>query len=100
MTSIENKELLEQLLNQGILDLLCICLKNKESKYIGVSLEALSNILAYGKTYPVNGENPVAVKLEKNGTLDYLENLQRHHIEVIYEKTIKILETYFEVDNE
>lgn len=63
-------------------------------------MEALSNILSYGKNYPVDGQNPIAQKLEKNGTLDHLENLQRHHIEVIYEKTIKILETYFIVDDE
>lgn len=100
MTSIENKELIEKLLNEGILDILCICLKNRESKYIGVSLEALANILNYGKSYPVNGENPIAISLEKNGTLDYLEDLQKHHIEVIYEKAIKILETYFIVDDE
>lgn len=91
---------MEKLLNDGILDLLCICLKNKESKYIGVSLEAISNLLSYGKNYPVNGENPIALKLEKNGTLDLLELLQRHHIEVIYEKTIKILETYFIIDED
>lgn len=82
------------------MDLLCLCLKNRESKYIGVSLEALSNILSYGKTYPVDGQNPIALKIEKNGTLDYLESLQKHHIEVIYEKTIKILEQYFIVDDE
>lgn len=100
MTSIESKELLEKLLNQGILELICVCIKHKESKYIAVSLEGLSNLLQYGKMNPVNGVNPVALKLEKLGVLDYLEGLQRHHVEIIYEKTIKILETYFMIDED
>lgn len=50
--------------------------------------------------YPVNGVNPIAIKLEKNAILDHLEELQRHHVEIIYEKTIKILETYFTVDDD
>lgn len=65
-----------------------------------MSLEGLSNLLQYGKLNPVNGVNPIALKLEKLGILDFLEDLQRHHVEIIYEKTVKILETYFLVDDE
>jgi len=63
-------------------------------------LEGLSNLLQYGKMNPVNGGNSVALKLEKLGVLDFLEGLQRHHVEIIYEKTIKILETYFMVEED
>jgi len=91
---------LEKLLNQGLFEIICACIKHKESKYIAVSLEALSNLLQYGKMNSVNGVNQMALKLEKLGMLDYLEGLQRHHVEIIYEKTIKILETYFMIDEE
>lgn len=100
MTSIENKELLEKLLSQGILELICLCMKNKESKYIAVSLEGMTNLLNYGKINQINGVNPIALKLEKMGFLDYLESLQRHHVEIIYEKTIRILENFFTIDDD
>lgn len=91
---------MERLFAQGVLELICHCIKHKESKYIAVSLEALSNLLQYGKSKPVNNVNQVALKLDKLGILDYLESLQRHHVEIIYEKTIKILETYFVIDDQ
>ncbi len=91
---------MEKLFNQGILELICHCIKHKESKYIAVSLEALSNLLQYGKLNLIKNVNLVALKLDKLGILDYLESLQRHHVELIYEKTIKILETYFIIDDQ
>ena len=33
------------------------------------------------------------------GMFDVLENLQYHPVEVVYEKTLKILETYFETES-
>lgn len=95
LTSIESNELIQKLLNQGILELICFSLKHRETKYIAVSLDGLRNLLEYGKLSPVNGINLIALKLEKIGTVDYLEGLQRHHVEDIYEKTIKIIENYF-----
>ena len=32
------------------------------------------------------------------GMLDLLEKLQYHPVEIVYDKTLKILETYFEVE--
>ena len=38
-------------------------------------------------------------EIEKMGMLDILEKLQVHEDEIIYEKTIHILENYFDVEN-
>ena len=44
-----------------------------------------------------SGPNPIVVEVEKMGMFDILEKLQYHPVEIVYEKTLKILETYFEV---
>jgi importin subunit alpha-1 len=92
---------MEYLINQGILELICHCLKLKDAKYIAVSIEGLGNLLSFGKQYyTVDGKNLILQKLEQLGMYDVLENLQCHPVEVVYEKTIKLLETYFETENQ
>jgi hypothetical protein len=77
-------------------------LKLKDAKYIAVSLEALSNLLAFGKLYYTNeyGKNLIVEKIEELGMFDVLENLQMHPVEIVYEKTIKLLETFFDTENQ
>ncbi|MCQ2818383.1 MAG: hypothetical protein MJ252_14040 [archaeon] len=100
LTSIEKDEYMEMLFKQGIAESVCNCLKSKEAKHLAVGLEALSNLLAYGvKISHGQGENPVVAKIEQLGMFDVLENLQYHPVEIVYEKVIKILETYFETEN-
>ncbi len=102
LSSIENKNLTELIIQQGILNLICYCLKLKDAKYIAVSLEALSNLLAFGKLYYTNeyGKNLIVEKIEELGMFDVLENLQMHPVEIVYEKTIKLLETFFDTENQ
>lgn len=98
-TTIEKKELFEVLINQGILEVLCQCLKMKEPKLLVISLEALYNILAFGRRHFIqNGQNMIVKRIEQLGMFEVLENLQYHHTEIIYEKTLNILETYFETE--
>ena len=99
LTSIEKDELLEKILNDGILELICKCLTMKDAKYLAVSLEAFGNLLAYGKKIGKDGVNPIVVKVGNMGIFDVLESLQLHPVEVVYEKTIKLLEAYFETEN-
>ena len=88
------------LIEQHIIELICDCLKMKDAKYLAVSLEAFGNLLAYGKKYlMIDGVNRIVTKVEELGMFDVLENLQYHPVEVVYEKTIKLLETYFETEN-
>ena len=100
-TSTDKKELAEILFKQNILDLNCYLLKLfKESKYIAVCLEALGNLLEFGKKYFVNETgNPVVNELIKKGMCDYLEELQLNPNELIYEKALKLIENYFETDD-
>jgi len=99
LTSVENPEYIKKILNDGILRIICDCLKMDDAKYLAVCLEAFGNLLSFGKkTYP-DGPNPIVTEVEKMGMFDVLEKLQLHPVEIVYEKTLKLLETYFEVQN-
>lgn len=100
LTSTENKESMEYIIRQGILEMVCECLKMKDPKFIAVSLEALGNLLNFGKIYYTeNGRNLIVAKVEQLGMFDVLESFQYHPVEIVYEKTIKLLEAYFETEN-
>jgi len=74
---------------------------SNDPKIIAVSLEALHNLLQFGKTFFAleNGSNPIVKKIEELGMCDRLEQLQYNPIEIIYEKALKLIETFFEIDN-
>ena len=98
-TSIEKPELIEIIIRQNIIQIICDCLKWEDAKYLAVSLEAFGNLLAYGKKRANGGENEVALMAERLGIFDRLEKLQLHPVEIVYEKVLKLLETYFDVEN-
>lgn len=90
---------MEVILDQGILEIICNCLRLPDPKFMAVSLEALSNLLQYGSFHPSsNGVNLIVNKIEKLGMFDFLESLQFHPDEIVYEKTIKLLELYFNTE--
>ena len=100
LTSVENPEYMKKILGEGILSIICSCLKMEDAKYLAVCLEAFGNLLAYGKKNCLpNGSNPIVDEVEKMGMFDVLEQLQLHPVEIVYEKTLKILETYFDTQN-
>jgi hypothetical protein len=92
--------MMDVIISQNIIELICECLKLEDPKYIAVALEALANILTFGKTYYIeNGVNLVLKKIEELGVTDLLESLQYHPVEIVYEKTLKLLEAFFETEN-
>ena len=101
LTSVENPEYIKKILDQGILRIICNCLKMDDAKYLAVCLEAFGNLLAFGKkiSQKTNLPNPIVEEVEKMGMFDILEKLQLHPVEIVYEKTLKILETYFDTQN-
>ena len=100
LTSVENPDYMKKILEQGILQIICSCLKMDDAKYLAVCLEAFGNLLAYGKKNLLNnGVNPIVDEVEKMGMFDVLEKLQLHPVEIVYEKTLKILENYFDTQN-
>ena len=101
LTSVENPVYLDKILQQGILNIICECLKMDDAKYLAVCLEAFGNLLAYGKKRnpDPNAPNPIVEEVDKMGMFDVLEKLQLHPVEIVYEKTLKLLENYFETQN-
>lgn len=99
---VEKKELIESIFKDNIVETVCEIIKLNESKYVAVGLEALTNLLKIGKNMYMTIEgNPVAIKLQQLGIYDYLEQLQYHESEVVYEKAIALIEGYIEYeDNE
>jgi hypothetical protein len=66
-----------------------------------VILDAIDNILKVGKQDSnVNEDNSYCDLVEECGGLDQLEDLQRHENEEIYEKSVKILQEYFESEED
>ena len=96
LTSVEKPEFMKKLFEQNILGIICNCLKMDNGKYLAVSLEALGNLLAFGKKNNPEGHNPIVIEFEKMGMCEILEKLQFHPVEVVYNKALKLLESYFE----
>ena len=95
LSQIKNKEYIKKMIEQGLLLIVCECLKSEECKNIAISLEALNNLLEYGKQTSVDGNNIIALEIERIGMADYLENLQYHPNEIIYGKALDTIERYF-----
>lgn len=97
-SQIKKKEYIKMLLNQGLLGIICECLKNQDAGIIAIAIESLYNLLEYGKNNSTDGDNLIALELEKMGMLDYLESLQYHPNEKIYEKVLKMIETFLPIE--
>jgi len=90
------------LVQQNCVRPLCDLLDVADVKIITVALEGLENILKVGEADSKNhdGTNLHARFVQEAGGLDKIEALQRHDNHDIYEKSIKILELYFELEDE
>ena len=75
----------------------------QEARILAVALEGLDNILKSGQEhYLKNGEeNKFSLVLENEGGLELIEQLQLHPNHQIYNRSLKLLEAYFqeEADN-
>ena len=97
LSSVENEQYMKRLIDEGILLFIAESIKSEDAKFIALSLEILGNILAFAKK---KGElKNVINEIEKFGLMDILEKLQMHEDQIIYEKTINILDAYFETEN-
>ena len=73
--------------------------RNESSRELSVCLEALSNILNFGREFVmVKGENIFLTMFEKLGGVDKIESLQSHKSADVYAKALHILETFYEVE--
>ena len=97
LSLVENEKHMKKLIDDGILIFIYECMKDENPRFIAISLEILENILCFAKK---KGElNNLLKEIEIMGIVDMLENLQVHQDQIIYEKTIQILDTYFETEN-
>merc|ERR1719215_2594645 len=90
------------LVQQGCIRPLCDLLTVADAKIVHVAVEGLENILKVGETDAgVSGtHNQMATYIAEAEGLTKIEQLQQHDNNDIYEKCIKILETYFGVEDE
>ena len=97
ISSVENEKYMKKLVDDGILIFINECIKNEDAKLVALGLEILGNVLAFGKK---KGElNYFIMEIELMGMVDVLEKLQTHEDQIIYEKTLQILDTYFDTEN-
>jgi len=101
-TSGGTPEQIKFLVQQNCVRPLCDLLDVADVKIITVALEGLENILKVGEADSKNhdGTNLHQRFVQEAGGLDKIEALQRHDNHDIYEKAIKILELYFELEDE
>jgi importin subunit alpha-6/7 len=101
-TSGGNENQIMFLVQQGCIPPLCDLLTGNDPKIVTIALEGIENILKVGDTDSVNhgGQNQMAIFVTEAEGLNKIEELQSHSNNDIYEKCIKILETYFGIEEE
>ncbi|CAN8295880.1 unnamed protein product [Cochlearia groenlandica] len=103
-TSGGNHDQIKFLVSQGCIKPLCDLLTCPDPRVITVTLEGLENILKVGeaeKNLGNTGEyNIYAQMIDDAEGLEKIENLQSHDNTEIYEKAVKILESYWAEEDE
>lgn len=100
-TSSGTPDQIRYLVQQGCIKPLCDLLTCSDPKIISVALEGLENILRVGEEDRITkGVNEYAILIEEADGLDKIENLQNHGNLDIYDKVVKILEDYFNAEEE
>lgn len=97
-----NPQQVFKIVNSGAIQALCSLLSQKDSRLLSVALEGLNNLLKCGQQnfLDANGNNPFTEIVEQCDGLTKLEELQRHPNTTIYEKALKIMEVYFELEED
>lgn len=92
------------LVSQGCIKPLCDLLNCPDPRIVTVCLEGLENILKAGEAEKnmgnTGGVNLFAQAIDDAEGLEKIENLQSHDNTEIYEKAVKILETYWVEEDE
>jgi len=101
-TSGGSAQQIKYLVAQGCIRPLCDLLTVADPKIISVAIEGLENILKVGdhEAKQTGQANQMATFIDEAEGLSKIEQLQQHENNDIYEKAIKILETYFGVEDE
>ncbi|KAL6532544.1 hypothetical protein OROGR_014514 [Orobanche gracilis] len=101
-TSGGTNEQIMYLVNQNCIKPLCDLLSSPDPRIVTVCLEGLDNILKVGETEKgsTGNVNYFAQLIDEAEGLDKIENLQSHDNNEIYEKAVKMLEAYWQEEDE
>jgi len=103
-TSGGSPQQIDALVQAGAIKPLCDLLAVNDSKLIGICLEALDHILGVGKAATEQianiEENPYLRLIEECDGLGKIEALQHDTSDDIYRKAVRLLETYWPVEEE
>jgi len=94
---------IEYLVESGCIKPMCDLLTVSDGKMVGVALDALENILRVGQQkQQENGlaENPIVALVEQAEGLQRIEALQEDPNEDVYHKAVRMLETYFPLEDD
>ncbi|CAE7617116.1 IMPA1 [Symbiodinium microadriaticum] len=85
------------IVQQGAVGPLCNLLDVKDTKIVTVALEGIENILKTGLQLAQGNaaNNPMASLVAEQGGVERIEELQNHEHHNIYQRAVKIIETYF-----
>jgi importin subunit alpha-1 len=100
-TALKNPEVVGEVVKRkGIEAMVKVLSQKVDPKTAVVLLEGIRNILDVGKTnfLDEHGQNPFTIDVEECGGLDIIETLQGHNNQHVYDLAIKILETYFQLE--
>mmetsp|Transcript_18406 Transcript_18406/g.34131 ORF Transcript_18406/g.34131 Transcript_18406/m.34131 type:complete len:571 (+) Transcript_18406:132-1844(+) len=101
-TSGGSPQQIKFLVQQGCIRPLCDLLTVNDVKIVTIALEGLENILKVGEDEATDtgSHNQMSTYVAEAEGLNKIEELQQHSNNDIYQKCIKILETFFGVDEE
>lgn len=102
-TSGGTHDQIKYLVSQGCIKPLCDLLAHPDLRIVTVCLEGLENILKVGaaeKNLGACDVNTYAQMIDDAEGLDKIENLQNHDNSEIYEKAVKLLESYWEEEED
>ena len=89
------------LVDSGCVPPLVNLLDKPDVRIVSVALEGIENILKCGqRSQNADGTNPFVAVVEMCGGVDKIEDLQRHENHKICDMAVRILETYFGVDDD
>jgi len=102
-TSGGNPQQVAYLVESGCIKPMVDLLSVSDAKIIGVALECIGNILKVGKQKQQEdglAENPFSQAIESADGLTRIEQLQEDPNEEVYAKAMKLLETYFPIEDD
>lgn len=101
-TSGGSPQQIKFLVQQGCIRPLCDLLTVSDPKIVTIALEGLENILKIGdeESRQTGSPNQMVMLISEAEGLGKIEELQQHSNNEIYEKSIRILESYFDIEEE